>query len=355
MTKFISTMLLFSSVQSFAGGIGSGGGGTVSQPATPNQVAEAVQKSAGALAQMWLQRKQVLNAENIDHGAYEPIKKIFASTTDIYTVLHQTRVELKMTAPCQDANGAPVDGSIYGSQPGAICISPFSMAPKLNQQNYVVETAALVLHEMSHLVGLNEDDATSLQTRAVQEFMEEDLAEVLQGLQDLGSNAKQGKFTKILKFFDKGINDPGFLTAQNTENYFKLWTEIHQGSAHGRFLFLSARNHNLSDPQYVNYGAIASFVCFNDSSVEKSKRKECQDEFNEGFGADTTVTARVFLSRIRNADPADYRSEYDLVIVDKPVTLNDLPAGLAKSRAFVAAAQAAAKELSEFQIATFAN
>jgi hypothetical protein len=353
-----SIVLMFiagASAVSFAGGVGSGGGGTRTKLATPDQVADTVRNYAGTIAQGWFQFKEKDTKDGVDHGAFEALTKIFASTTDIYQVLHATKIELRMNAACQDADGAPVDGSIYASQPGAICISPFTMAPKLNQENYQVETIALVMHEASHLLGLNEDEAVQLQDEIVKELKDVNFAEAAQSMQDLGSNDPKSALGKILKLLKKGIQDPGALKAEKITRMEENLLNLGYAGVQQQLQFTPAKSMALMDPNFVNTSMIADFVCYNDSSLDKDERDKCQADFDEGFGADHQLTARIYLARQRNVDPAKYNAEYDEVVLDRPAGIGDLPAALTKMQQYVQDMQAQIQQLYAFKIQTYVN
>lgn len=71
---------------------------------------------------------------------------------------------------CQDSHGNTVDGSIYSPYPNTICINSSFMS-RFTPEEARKQLLALVAHEYSHLLGLNEVDATSLQ-REVYEQLE---------------------------------------------------------------------------------------------------------------------------------------------------------------------------------------
>jgi hypothetical protein len=48
--------------------------------------------------------------------------------------------------------------------PSTICISVANLKDKLNDSNFEIETAALILHEITHLLETSEDEASYIQT-----------------------------------------------------------------------------------------------------------------------------------------------------------------------------------------------
>ena len=347
-------LTLLNSQVSYAGGVGSGGGGTTTRQATPEQVADAVHIYGGVIATAWLQAKQDHTLNGVDHGAYDSFAKLFGSSTNVFTVLQTTKFELRMSSDCMDADGKPTDGSIHASQPGAICLSAFSMAPKLNQSNYVIETVALIIHETSHLVGLNENEAVDIQTQAVKELSAADLDGLLQTVGALASDASDGLFGPVLNRLERAIKNPSTVRSRDMKKLEEGMGAIADPWTSESFYFVSAKTYRLLDPNYVNEGAVSDFVCYRDSANTQEDQANCRAEFDEGFGNDSRVSARTLLSRIRNSDPKDYRSEYDEVIVDKPEKFADISSGLRKTQSFLLAAHAEIKLLRDFKLQTYA-
>ncbi len=149
------------------GGISGGGGGTLpATPASRYDIARALQLARGDL------RIFLRGWENDKFSSSDLHKKMFGGTPNLLTVLESTDLEVADTKPCFDHEGLPVDGSIYASFPGTICISSFTIAPKLSPEQVRTEVLALVIHELSHLVGADEKEAVELQKRAVAQLQD---------------------------------------------------------------------------------------------------------------------------------------------------------------------------------------
>ena len=152
-----------------AGGVSDGGGGTTNpNPANADRIVWTASSSASLALISWLNAEQGnFRRLSSDDQAASPFKKLFAPTRDIFDVIRETSIEVRMSRPCFDANGVAWDGSIYPTSQNAICISPFTMAPKLTEMNFDVETVALIAHELSHLLGTTEDEARAIQRAAI--------------------------------------------------------------------------------------------------------------------------------------------------------------------------------------------
>lgn len=89
--------------------------------------------------------------------------KLFDGPVTIYQIIDQTQIEARSSGPCLDYEGKPHDGSVIGKKAGSICISVSNIKVKLREDNYQNQVAALILHELSHLVGADEVQAQRLQ------------------------------------------------------------------------------------------------------------------------------------------------------------------------------------------------
>lgn len=89
-------------------------------------------------------------------------EKLFADHGAAYRVLNQLHIVFKTQSACDAASGHS-DGSTVASNPFTICISGYSLSKKLTQLNFKLQTEALILHELAHLVGASEEEARSIQ------------------------------------------------------------------------------------------------------------------------------------------------------------------------------------------------
>lgn len=144
------------------GGITAGGGGTLPvDPITVDDVYDVMRTSKQVL-RLYINFKRLFPM-----GATPTEKKYFFAAKNLGTVLEMTDVEVLRDQPCEDRNGKDVDGSIYASKPGRICLSAYRVAPKLMERDAHSEIDALLLHELSHLLGSTEKEAVELQKSMV--------------------------------------------------------------------------------------------------------------------------------------------------------------------------------------------
>ncbi len=169
--KFLSLIFLFLShgAQAEIGGITGGGGGTtnpspVGQPLVRRAVADSrMLLQAHLQARAWHWETVIKPNGHVD----EDLKFLFDRPDDAFYYLERIKIEVRSNDNCYDAKKNPVDGSIYADQPGAICISSKSLGAKLSELNFEFETAALVMHEIVHQMGGDEDLAKRIQMRTI--------------------------------------------------------------------------------------------------------------------------------------------------------------------------------------------
>lgn len=156
-------------------GPGSGGGGNLLSelPVTPEYIEEALwaQKS---MVRAWFNRIEYFTKSDDYWQSYYGhygipklpdtiLKKLFFGPRDIFSLIAKLKIEAPRNRPCHDAAGNPVDGSIHADIPDAICISVKRLTEKLNRANYRAETTALIVHEVMHLMGGDEQEAVLVQ------------------------------------------------------------------------------------------------------------------------------------------------------------------------------------------------
>jgi hypothetical protein len=148
--------------QAAEGGITSGGGGTL--PADPISVdyVYSVLEDSKLVLRLYVNFERSVPVRNPTGSG-----RFFWGDRNLATVLEETDIDVLRDKPCRDKFGNDVDASIYGSKPGRICLSAFRIAPKLIQETADKEINGLILHELSHLLGANEEEAVDLQKMAV--------------------------------------------------------------------------------------------------------------------------------------------------------------------------------------------
>lgn len=157
------------------GGV-SGGGGNVIRPTPPNypQNTEHVEHTVKAslqYTQIFLENKAISFQHNqIPSDAYEIYAKIFQNEKNIFSILQTVRPRVEEHQPCFDFNSKPVDASIAAAKPNSFCVSAYSLAKKVIHTEIPIQSAALMAHEYSEILGLSESEAVRIQSDAIDEL-----------------------------------------------------------------------------------------------------------------------------------------------------------------------------------------
>jgi hypothetical protein len=170
----LASLLFAATIQTAHAGGTTAGGGNVQLPdqVQVSTLVGAVQMSKPVLTSWLSSRSQYHFLLKNHKGCGGPYQdkiclwgpKLFDRSPDIFAVLEKTSIETKLDGPCLDFGGKPNDGSMYGKVPGSICISIPNIKTKLRADNFESQIAALVIHEMSHLLGTTEPEADEVQS-----------------------------------------------------------------------------------------------------------------------------------------------------------------------------------------------
>lgn len=183
-----------------------GGGGTL--PAHPSRAVDIynfIQDNAKRDLRLFVKYEMW----SYDQGTSSPLeKKLFGGPVTLWDVLENTDIEVRMARPCYDKYGNEKDGSIYADRPGAICISAGRIAPKVMEETLRKEVLALILHELSHLLGTDEQEAHEFQGTAAIYLRETDRRSAKRFLEEMFNqvDATDNLVKKTLKEFD-GLSD----------------------------------------------------------------------------------------------------------------------------------------------------
>ncbi len=162
--KFLLSLFLLFSAFAHAGegGIDGGGGGTIPvTPSTPEEVTNVILNAKRDLRLFSRFDQKSFGAANSN----DLQRLLYGERTTLLDLIESTDIEIEQQEPCFDAFHSPVDGSIHAKRPGSICISVFRIAPKLEHGEGYPQIIALILHELSHLLGANEAQAIEYQRK----------------------------------------------------------------------------------------------------------------------------------------------------------------------------------------------
>lgn len=345
MKALIASLLTLTSTIALAGeihgGISGGGGGTTNPVAVSQQrVIEII--NLGALPVLSYLRGSefryfngIKTQKTFGDKDIKLFQKLFAGRKSIFEVFAGAKIEVRTNDSCYDSNQNPWDGSIFSNVPGAICISAKTMAPKLNERNVIPETLALVVHELSHLSGANEDEARAIQEDAITVFsnLKFDQFEWSAPL------AKSVVIVGMQEPADAVIANPQSLAGKQLDYFTSALMQnfslnIIRFGIEG-FSAVSYTTHMTMQAYGSMIDNITTAACFLDRYNRPSDRKVCRDAIDRVFRNDKSLTVAEYLSRRTNLPAVTYGPEAAKLVINKLTNYTQIAAEVRRFRAIL--------------------
>jgi hypothetical protein len=149
--------------RSIAGGIATGGGGTIGSGTVSTYLVRKYIEESKLPLKYLLYTEETLSKFGTG-GTENLIKlyhKIFDGRVTIFNALESAQFEILENGPCLDNLGNDVEAS--AAKAPKICFNLQKISKNINSDSIEAEVAALVAHEVSHLIGTNEEEAHNLQ------------------------------------------------------------------------------------------------------------------------------------------------------------------------------------------------
>jgi hypothetical protein len=333
-----------------AGGVSDGGGSTSTQNEVTPQIIIESMKTSGPMLLTWLYRRHQLFQElAISSRESSPFKILFSSPhQNIFTILQSTDIEVRSTKPCYDKSGRPIEGSIYASKADSMCLSPFLMAKKLVSSNIAQETAGLIIHELSHLLGANEEEANTIQNCLLNDLKATSPETIALNFNYLVNDSGQGKIYETAlptTFWEK---DPAnYLTFKDCFSWMKDLARLKDAIMYQPqpiILFASPEIMKLYQPQFAKLAVIQLFISAHDKNVSSIERKASQDLLDKLFFDTDEKTA----SEIGHGLGVIPTSDYDLITIKKPKEWSDISQLLGEMRNYLFSIQSDILKIKNF-------
>jgi hypothetical protein len=240
-------------------------------------------------------------------------------------ILDNIKIELRMEQPCYNADGAPKDGSIFGTVMNeAICLSAFYMASKLNENNVREEALALLVHEISHFFGTTEEEAVEIQQRALWTFNKIDFLDARIEMKDLVAGGA-GSDGQMLNFYFNLFSS----RLEIAKKYNWMWEDAkkHLLSFRDRLrygkdkiLFTDHITIDMVTAQFARIYVVEDYMCANNPNSDMTTRLRCAANLRQAFGFEKQVTAAQLLTRRDPEHKGDYPEAFNKVTFRKIVT-----------------------------------
>lgn len=213
------------------------------------------------------------------------------------------------------------------------------MSKKLSTLNVFQETAGLIVHEMSHLLKANEDQANEIQNLFLNDIKNISPEMIAINLEYLVDDSGKGKvFETIL---------PTTFWEKDPSNYLKFkdcfaWMkdlvrlkEVINNQPQGVILFTNPVIMKLYQPQFAKLAVIQLFVSAHDKNVSAIERKASHDLLEKLFFDKDEKTA----GEINRVLGITTTSNHDLVTIKKPREWNDISLLLVEMRTYLYSTQ----------------
>jgi hypothetical protein len=361
MRKFIFILSLFllfalaTEARPINGGVSDGGGGSVGSSAvTPEQIAQAVPPLAHwILPWLYRQQAQFQTLSPADQKDSTVAKLFPAHGDDILVLIPKISFELRLSGPCFDANHTPKEGSIFAKNKNQICLSPFLLSQNLNSSDVAAETAALMIHELSHLLGTNEAEAVAIQKLAIADFSQMSLADTDKALSALLNGEQGGQITTVRGPLQSWSQDPEhFTTARDLLYWNQSWGNL-LGSltdqTDQRVQYVSQSLLDLYPAYNMKIAVLIAYYHAHDMTSTPEDRQSFQDQLDQSFAAAKTLTARQLISAQGGWDPG---AAYDKVILHKPESWADEARAMLDLENYLGRIESQVRSLFQFSIPT---
>lgn len=361
MRSFIFTLILSvfftlpTTARPINGGVSDGGGGSVGSSAvTPRQIAQGVPSLAHwILPWLYRQQAQFLGLSPADQKNSVVAKLFPAQGDDILALIPKISFELRLSGPCFDAKGAPKEGSIFAKNKNQLCLSPFLLSQKLSSSDMSAETAALMIHELSHLLGTSEAEAVAIQKSALADFSQMSLADSEKAISALLNGEQGGQITSVRGPLQSWSQDPEHFTTARDLLYWNLsWRNLLQAlddQTNQRVQYAPQSVLALYPVYNMKIAVMIGYYHAHDMTSTAEDRQGFQDQLDQSFASAKTLTVRQMILAQEGWDPG---AEYDQVLLRKPESWADEAQAMSELENYLARIESQVQSLSRFLIPT---
>lgn len=264
----LSMVLLSQSAFAETEGGNAGGGGNAIRVSAVNQdeLRSYTSHKLKTMLKLWLNAKEFQYESDPNSQDYNLGSLFRDGQGEIFKKLDQLKIELHTDKACYDGKEKR-DASIYPqTEAGAICLS-FDRVKKIwSTYDFEYRFAGLVMHELSHLVGANEEEA-----KRIEEKTSSELKSVLsnryasRGWRSPVEQSADSTLT-IANSFLNGVENENTLSGRSLF-YCQYAQGLEQGMARTRQLFTANRDGINQSPQANYYPEIdqVSFANYEDT------------------------------------------------------------------------------------------
>lgn len=267
---------------------GGGGGTTNPVPASDKDIGNLANLSSTQVTAFLrgIETSRILLGHLDPQFKHPEFDKLFNDPA-LFEKLKSIKIHVSSAKPCTDFDGNEVDGSTNTGAPDTICLSVQRLKSKLTFEQAKTEVPALVLHEISHLFGTNENEAVAIQTAAKTPFS-------LHSADDWRHYASQvSDSLDSLVMASQGVQsvleNNGKITCSQAQKLAALYAQTMNGYVGGKDNLMLDRETDVEryGQTEVRAAALADYLCSQDSSATADQRAA----YAKAFGTRTQMSA----------------------------------------------------------------
>jgi len=154
----------------------SGGGGNVMFPVNPlnpaavEEVTEKLSLARPSVASYFEGKEALLEVGSLTDDEAAIFAPLFQAGKGIVATARESGLEIEQNKPCFDSSATPFDGSTHSQRQGAVCVSALSISKKVERDDIAAQSAALLAHEFTEVLGFSEDHAVRVQSKVLADF-----------------------------------------------------------------------------------------------------------------------------------------------------------------------------------------
>lgn len=157
------------------GGVTGGGGNLLvndlpTKSLNPEYVEHQLHKLKPKVLEFIGEQERVYREGLMSNQRAAVFRVLFEGRQNLREKLKDVTIFVDEEAPCFDHRGEAYDGTYVKSEKSSMCLSAHRIARKVVPHELIPQAAALMVHEFSEIMGLDDADAISIQAQALEDL-----------------------------------------------------------------------------------------------------------------------------------------------------------------------------------------
>ena len=286
----ISTILIATNV-AYSNGVESGGGGTTVAVNTIHLLdLNRIIESSRAELILFFNSQSSQKIETMSFNNTPEYKKLIQSPKSIFEIIEENPIYIARNPhfPCKDQNNNAVDGSIYSPKPNSICLSESRLSLKLSLGTARGQILALIAHEYSHLLGLSEEEATTLQSKIVPLIEQDSKDKIKLALNTIKYSFGSLRGAFILYDLDKNNPKSWNYLCHKSEQISNYFEDVRKIKKFNQYAFYNKVDEKTFNSFLLKSRALNNIACA--KSDYHQFRKDYLQKYTQAFGTFDSIS-----------------------------------------------------------------